>query len=110
MPPGFYTPADVPVLANYCIAWVLYRNALAIIAKRPEEGGGMEAKGSQGQTVAHPQLVVIRGFSELILKAADRLGMSPAARARLAAPEGQDPYGEFAGLIGGTPGSGARIN
>lgn len=110
MPPGFYTPADAPVLANYCIAWVLYRNALSIIAKTPKEGGGMEAKGSQGQTIAHPQLAVVRGFSELILKAADRLGMSPAARTRLATPEGADPHGEFAGLIGGTQASGAHIN
>lgn len=101
MPPGFFTAADAPVLATYCIAWVVYRNALAIIARKPEEGGGMEAKGSQGQPVAHPQLTVLRAYSELILKCGDRLGMSPAARARMTMGEDQNPHAEFAGLIGG---------
>ncbi len=109
MPGGFYTAADVPTLSTYCVAWVLYRNALAIIARRPEDGGGMEATGSQGQKIAHPQLAVAKQYSELILKCADRLGMSPAARTRLQAPE-EDPHGEFAGLIGGMRASGVPIN
>lgn len=109
MPPGFFTAADQPVLVTFCLAWVLYQKALAIIARKPADGGGMEARGSQGQPVAHPQLAVIKSYSELILKCADRLGMSPAARTRLDSPE-DDPMGEFAGLIGGTRGSGVPIN
>lgn len=110
MPPGFYTAADVPTLVTYCIAWVLYRNAVAVIARKPEEGGGMEAKGSQKQPVAHPLLAEVKGFSKLILQCGDRLGMSPAARARLEAPDNEDPHGEFAGLIGGTRASAANTN
>lgn len=91
MPPGFYTAADVPVLSAYVDALIIYRSAMAIIARPAEAGGGMESKGSTGQTVAHPQLAVIARFAELILKAADRLGMSPAARTRLTEPDEEEP-------------------
>jgi P27 family predicted phage terminase small subunit len=95
MPPGLYTAADAPVLAVYCVAWVLFRNALAQVARE-----GMTAVGSQGQKVAHPSLGIASKQAEIILKAGDRLGMSPVARARLTigdAPEN----GKFAGLLGG---------
>ena len=95
MPPGLYTAADAPVIAVYCVAWVLFRNALAQVAKE-----GMTAIGSTGQKVAHPGLAIAAKQSEIILKASDRLGMSPVARARLTvgdAPAG----GKFDGLLGG---------
>jgi len=82
MPPGFYTAADAPVLTQYVEALTYCRNAQAIVAKE-----GMTAKGSQGQPVAHPQLAVIARFADLMLKCAAQLGMSPAARTRLTAPE-----------------------
>jgi P27 family predicted phage terminase small subunit len=90
MPPGFYTAADVPVLCAYVEALAIYRKAYSILAKKPADGGGMEAKGSTGQTVAHPQLAVVARFSDLVLKAADRLGMSPTARTRLTQPDEED--------------------
>lgn len=96
MPPNFYTEADVPVLSAYCMAWVMYRNALAKIAKF-----GMEATGSKGNTVAAPMVGVAQKQVEIILKTADRLGMSPAARARLDLPENA-PESKFKGLIGRT--------
>jgi P27 family predicted phage terminase small subunit len=91
MPPGFYTEADVPVLTIYCEALVMRRNALAIVAKPKEEGGGLVVKGSAGQDAAHPMIAVAKGQAEIILRAADRLGMSPAARTRLDAPDEEDP-------------------
>ena len=95
MPPGLYTAADAPVFAVYCVAWVLFRNALAQVAKE-----GMTAIGSTGQKVAHPSLAIAAKQSEIILKAADRLGMSPVARARLTV--GETPGGgKFDGLLGG---------
>lgn len=90
MPPGFFTEADVPTLTIYCEALVMRRNALAIIAKPIAEGGGMVVKGSTGQDAAHPMIAVARGQAEIILKAADRLGMSPAARTRLNDIEPED--------------------
>jgi P27 family predicted phage terminase small subunit len=86
MPRGFFTEADVPTLTIYCEALVMRRNALAIIAKPAAEGGGMVIKGSAGQGAPHPMIAVARGQAEIILKAADRLGMSPAARTRLSEP------------------------
>lgn len=90
MPRGFFTEADVPVLTVYCEALVMRRNALGIIAKPKGEGGGMVVKGSAGQDAAHPMINVAAKMAEVILKAADRLGMSPAARTRLSEPDGED--------------------
>ena len=94
MPDGLYSSADVPILAVYCVAWVLFRNALAQVARE-----GMTAIGSLGQPVSHPSLATAAKQSEIILRAGDRLGMSPVARARLAMPEVGG--GKFVGLFGG---------
>jgi P27 family predicted phage terminase small subunit len=96
MPPGLYTSADAPVLAVYCIAWVLFRNAIATTARE-----GMTVTGPQGQKQVHPALVIAAKQSEIILKAADRLGMSPSARSRLVMGDAPERGGKFAGLLGG---------
>lgn len=95
MPPGFYTAADVPVLTVYCLAWVMYRNSLAQVARE-----GMTSTGSTGQKVAHPALAVAAKQAEIILRAADRLGMSPTARTRLEIKD-EAPVSKFDGLLGG---------
>lgn len=89
MPPGFFTAADAPVLTIYCLSWVLYQNALGQVARE-----GMTTKGSMDQLVAHPMLAVARGQAEVILRAADRLGMSPAARTRLTIEDQDDGPGD----------------
>jgi P27 family predicted phage terminase small subunit len=95
MPDGLYTAADAPVLAVYSVAWVLFRNALAQVARE-----GMTAIGSTGQKVTHPSLATLAKQAEIILRASDRLGMSPSARTRLTV--GDDaPAGKFDGLLGG---------
>lgn len=95
MPPGLYTAADSPVLAVYAVAWVLFRNGLAQIAKE-----GMTTTGSVGQKIAHPAIMVVAKQSEIILRASDRLGMSPVARARLAVDD-QPQASKFGDLLGG---------
>jgi P27 family predicted phage terminase small subunit len=95
MPPGLYTAADMPVLTVYCLAWVMYRNALAQVGRE-----GMIAQGSMGQKVAHPAIAVAKAQAEIILRASDRLGMSPSARTRLEVRD-QPPASKFDGLIGG---------
>jgi P27 family predicted phage terminase small subunit len=95
MPPGLYTAADAPVLAVYCVAWVLFRNSLAQVARE-----GMTATGSMGQKIAHPSLATVAKQSEIILRASDRLGMSPVARARLEVGD-QPQASKFDGLLGG---------
>jgi P27 family predicted phage terminase small subunit len=98
MPDGLYTSADAPVLAVYCIAWVIYRNSLAVISRE-----GMFATGSMGQKTVHPALLIQAKQAEVILRAADRLGMSPVARTRLSMGEPGDGPGRFDGLFGGAP-------
>jgi len=98
MPDGLYTSADGPVLAVYCVAWVLFRNALAQVARE-----GMTAVGSQGQKLPHPGLAIAAKQAEIILRAADRLGMSPSARSRLTLGELPADGGKFGDLFGGAP-------
>jgi len=95
MPDGLYTAADAPTLAVYAVSWVLFRNALAQVARE-----GMSSIGSQGQPVAHPSIAVLAKQSEIILRAGDRLGMSPSARTRLTLGD-QEKAGKFDGLLGG---------
>jgi P27 family predicted phage terminase small subunit len=97
MPTGFYTAADVPVLAMYVEALVIYRNATSIVAR-----DGMEAVGSTGQKIAHPQLAVMARFADLMTKLADRLGMSPAARTKFTAP-GDDSQDDLDARYFGRP-------
>jgi P27 family predicted phage terminase small subunit len=74
---------------------VLYRNALGQVARE-----GMTALGSMGQKVPHPALATVAKQAEIILRAADRLGMGPVARARLEVRDQPQPS-KFDGLIGG---------
>lgn len=97
MPDGVYTPADAPALAVYCEAWVIYRAGLALLDEE-----GMMSTGSHEQPVAHPVLAVIARQAEIILRATDRLGMTPTARTRLTVPEPPE-QGKFGGLLGGKP-------
>jgi P27 family predicted phage terminase small subunit len=94
MPPGFYTAADVPVLAIHSLAWSTYRAALGQVARE-----GMTSVGSMGQTVPHPSIAVAARCADLLLRASDRLGGSPVARARLEMPDDAPPS-KFDGLLG----------
>ncbi|MEY4249667.1 MAG: hypothetical protein RJA87_1300 [Pseudomonadota bacterium] len=94
MPPGFYTPADASTLTVYVCAWAAHRNAVQIIERE-----GMFSTGSTGQTVPHPALAIIATQAGVILKAGDRLGMSPAARTRLQMPNAAPAKSKFEGLI-----------
>jgi P27 family predicted phage terminase small subunit len=96
MPDGVYTSADAGALTVYCTAWANFQAACVVLARE-----GMMAFGSQGQMVAHPMLPVLAKQSEIILRAADRLGLTPAARTRLTVPESGE-RGKFDGLLGGS--------
>ncbi|HEY1878415.1 MAG TPA: phage terminase small subunit P27 family [Caulobacteraceae bacterium] len=96
MPDGLYTDADAPTLAVYCIAWVLHRNSLAVVSRE-----GMFSTGSMGQRVVNPALLIQAKQAEVILKAGDRLGLSPVARTRLATGDAPESQGKFSGLFGG---------
>jgi P27 family predicted phage terminase small subunit len=95
MPPGLYTSADAPVLAAYCEAWVLLQAALAILKVE-----GIVITGARGGPVLHPAMNAQSKQTEIILKAADRLGLTPGARSRLTVGDPPDD-GRFGGLYGG---------
>jgi P27 family predicted phage terminase small subunit len=95
MPNGTYTAADVPVLAIYCQACALWRAAQQVLVVE-----GLSAPGSRGQLAPHPAVAIAARQADLILKAADRLGLSPVARTRLE-DCGALPPSKFAGLLGG---------
>jgi P27 family predicted phage terminase small subunit len=94
MPPGFYTAADVPTITVLCLAMALHEAALDLVAK-----DGMTSIGSMGQVVAHPFLAVASKQADIIMRAADRLGMSPVARTRLSISE-EGGVSKFSGLLG----------
>lgn len=100
MPPQLYTSADVSTITTYCNAWALYVRALAEVKRK-----GLFAKGSMGQIVANPALAVVKAQAEVMLKAGDRLGLSPAARARLEMPDAsnEDPEDALFAKPGGKP-------
>ena len=77
MPPGFYMDADAAVLAMHAMAWAGYVDAIETISR-----DGMFTTGSMGQIVAHPAIAIADKHAARILQAADRLGLSPVARAR----------------------------
>ena len=92
-PPGFLTSADVPTLTVLVTALALFRAALSRLAR-----DGTTSVGSLGQQVPHPMIAVLAKQTELVLRAGDRLGLSPVARTRLEMPEPRT--GKFDGLLG----------
>jgi P27 family predicted phage terminase small subunit len=95
MPNGTYTAADTSVLAIYCEACAIWSAAQQMLAAE-----GLSAPGSRGQMAPHPAVAIAAAQASLILRSADRLGLSPTARARLEG-SGTVPTSKFAGLIGG---------
>jgi P27 family predicted phage terminase small subunit len=93
MPPGFFTAADTPTLAVFCVSLTLHRAALAQVAR-----GGLTSKGLDGQAIVNPMVGVVAREAQLVLRASDRLGLSPAARVGLEMPA--PGGGKFDGLIG----------
>jgi P27 family predicted phage terminase small subunit len=95
MPPNFYKSADAPILAVYATAWITYRDALAAVERE-----GLTVLTTKGTPMSNPALRAALQSADLILRAADRLGMSPAARTRLAVQD-DPPASKFVGLFGG---------
>ena len=95
MPPGFYTPADVGLLAAYCEAWSDHVTA----TKELVDGRSLIVKSGTGYAVS--PLVVIRSRAAATMSTlGTRLGLSPADRAGIAAPRQETGKGgKWDGLI-----------
>lgn len=84
--------ADRAMLAGYCQAWGEFADAAkAVEAKKKHEG----------HIIDHPRVAMARAFERLI-KAADRFGLSPAAKARVRGEAGEEkPEGGKSRFFGG---------
>jgi P27 family predicted phage terminase small subunit len=100
MPDGVLASADSVVLAIYAQAWDVYLRASAQVAS-----AGIVTVGAQGGQMVHPAVTVIAKQAEVIMRAADRLGMSPNARTRLTVGEPRPGGGKFDAAAGGGAGA-----
>ena len=98
---GILNRVDRNVLVGLCLQWQTVVDARDAIEK-----DGPFAEGSMGQTVEHPAIAVERNAMQAYLRIASEVGITPAARARIAAhvagvpPSDED---ELADVIDMTP-------
>ncbi len=84
---GVLTTADKNALVRYCRLWSRWRQAEEFLQKR---GDSYLAKDSQGNLKgirAYPQVRMANQLAEQLLRLENHFGLTPAARARLEAPQ-----------------------
>jgi P27 family predicted phage terminase small subunit len=101
---GLLTIIDVQPLAAYCSAYSRWRTAeevLRTMAERDPMTHGLLIKRADGAG-PNPMVRIAANAAEAMVSFAGHFGMSPAARARIAAGVGFEPPpgGKFDGLIG----------
>src|SRR5262245_9507174 len=90
------TVADLMVFSGYCQAFARWKSAelaLAKIAERDPVTDGLLVKGASGDPTINPLLRVSSQAAQNMVHFAGHFGLSPAARARIAA----GPYGDGGG-------------
>lgn len=82
---GLLKPLDRAALTAYCLSWQrLYA------AQRDIAAGNVTTKGSQGQLVKHPSVMVAEAASKEIRAWAGEFGLTPSAEGRLSGGKGSD--------------------
>jgi P27 family predicted phage terminase small subunit len=92
---GLLTVLDHSAFGAYCQSFARW-----VMADRQLETEGLLAKGSTGNTIAHPLFKVATQSARDMIKAGAEFGLSPCARARLAAggympPEPPSKFGDL---------------
>jgi len=98
---GILHRVDRAALVALCLQW-----DNAVLARETIEEQGIFARGSMGQTVEHPAVGVERAAHTMFLRFAEQYGLTPSARARIAAAVAGAPPGldeELAEVIDLTP-------
>lgn len=93
-PPGLLTQCDLGIVKGYCVAMVARDEAL----KHVEEEGYVVRSPHSRFPIQSPWLAILNKQTELIMRLADHLGMSPAARTRIrtqAPASDDDEYRKF---------------
>jgi P27 family predicted phage terminase small subunit len=100
---GLLTMIDISTLAAYCQAygrWRAAEEALARMAANDQLMNGLIIKSSKGDAVPNPLVGVSRKAAHDMIRYAGEFGLTPAARARLAAgPSGAPERSKFSGLL-----------
>ena len=96
------TEADLGALEAYCMAYALYRQAIAeqdghSLVYRPQEGTQPDSK----YLDERPQSRAIRAYMKEMRDWAREFGMTPAARGRMELPEADQPADEMEQLLRG---------
>lgn len=98
------TLADWHPFAAYCqhfARWVEAETTLAAMAARDPVTHGLLIKTSTGSFQENPMVGTARRASREMVRYANEFGLTPVARARLAAWPAEAPKSKFDGLIGG---------
>jgi P27 family predicted phage terminase small subunit len=92
---GILSTADRGALVAYCEAWEEFVDLLAKVRKE-----GPVVYTDKGNAIQNPVLGAKNKASERLLKTAAQFGMTPAARTKIEATEGdgEDSFAKFAGL------------
>lgn len=104
MPSSVYTAADQDLLAAYCVAADLHRQAVKQVALE----GAVIPGGGEGRSYVNPCVKVLNEAAQKMALIGSRLGLDPAARATLRVPKDEKPKSKFEGLVafpGGQSGS-----
>jgi P27 family predicted phage terminase small subunit len=98
------TIVDVNPLAAYCQAyarWRLAEEALAEMRKRDPMLNALMLRAKNGTPMQNPLVLTSARAAADMVRYAVEFGLTPSARARIAAgPNGDDGGGKFSGLIG----------
>ena len=99
LPEALLSRADVQALERMSIAWAAFRQTTIAINQ-----SGLLTRGSSGEPVRNPLLLVRQAASDEMQECGMMLGLSPLARTRLTAPdsggEGDDPLTRLLGPHG----------
>jgi P27 family predicted phage terminase small subunit len=101
---GLLTLVDVNILAAYCMSYSRWRTAeerLAAMADKDTLGAGLMIRGPYGNATQNPLVRIASTAASEMLRHASEFGLTPVARARIAAgPFSQPQGGKFDGLLG----------
>ena len=95
MPPGFYTPADAPLLAAFAESWATHKAAAEGLRRDRDLFGARLVHDERASAYVRIMAEAARTMASL----ATRLGLSPADRVGLKATGNPERTSKWAGLI-----------
>jgi P27 family predicted phage terminase small subunit len=82
LPPGLLTAADRSLLASYCSAWALWREASGHV-----QSEGLVLEGKDGGSYQNPWLSILNKQVQIMASLSGRFGLSPSDRNGIKVPE-----------------------